>query len=111
MKNTESSRFTRWTQEQGLYRAGLGIEAIIEMRRLKDQPEPLLPRVKKGGGVTSTLKYLGPLIRHGFAELRTDVKCYYLLPAGADWLAQVEERLTSNPPQYQCGLEAPKNYA
>lgn len=90
MKNTESSRFTRWTQKQGLYRAGLGIDAIIEMRRFKETPEPLLTGVKKGGGVTSTLKFLGPMIRHGFAELRKDEGLYYLLPAGAEWLRQVD---------------------
>ena len=103
MKNTtESSRLSRQLQECGLYRAGLGIGAIAEMRLLQTRPEPLLPRVKKGGGVTSTLKFLGQMIRHGFAELRAvdhhaTEKCFYLLPAGAEWLEQVEDHLKRNP--------------
>lgn len=96
---TKSSRFSRQMQECGLYRAGLGIDAIVEMRLLQMRPEPLLPRVKKGGGVTSTMGSLGQMIRHGFAELRLSEKKYYLLPAGTEWLAQIDDRLSETTPK------------
>lgn len=82
-------------QEHGLYRAGLGIEGVAEMRKLQAEPEPLLARIRGGSAATSTLKFLGQMIRHGFAELRKDEGLYYLLPAGADWLRQVDAVLNA----------------
>ena len=90
MNTTESSRFSRFMQEHGLYRAGLGIEGLAEMRKLQAEPEPLRARIRGGSAATSTLKFLGQMIRHGFAELRKDEGLYYLLPAGAEWLRQVD---------------------